>query len=112
MSWLLREEDVLAAIEQRRKGWQTSIAGAVVITRPALVQTFTPAAAAELDVAWCTPTGLGDGRRGLVVKRISVLPAHRVTIPRLRSGALVVAPGGTFERWRLQVGDRLEVAGS
>lgn len=113
MSWLLREEDVLAAIEERRKGWQRSIAGAVVITRPALVQTLTPTAAAELDIAWCTPASSpGDGRGTFVVKRISVLSAHRVALPRLRSGALVVAPGGTFERWRLQVGDRLEVAGS
>lgn len=109
MAWLLREKDVLAAVEDRRKGWQTSIAGAVVITKPAWVQTLTPAAAAELDIAWCSP---GDGDGAFVVKRISVLPARRVALPRLRPGALVVAPGGTFERWRLKVGDRLEVAGS
>jgi len=109
MAWLLREDEVLAALEDRRKGWQTSIAGAVVITKPAWVQTLTRAAAAELDIAWCGP---GDGGGAFVVKRISALPARRLARPRLRPGALVVAPAGTFERWRLQVGDRLEVAGS
>jgi hypothetical protein len=112
MPWLLREGDVLAAIEDRRKGWQTSIAGAVLIPSPAFVQTLTPAAVADLDVAWCVRASFGDGRTGYSVKRISVVHAHRLSVPRLRRGTLVVASGGTFERWRLAVGDRLEVRGS
>jgi hypothetical protein len=112
MPWLLREEDVLAAVEDRRKGWQTSISGAVVIGRPAFIQTLTPSAAANLDLAWCLPATLADGHRGYLVKRVSCLSPHRLALPRVRAGAVVVAPGGTFERWRLQVGDRLEVRGS
>jgi hypothetical protein len=112
MPWLLREEDVLAAVEDRRKGWQTSISGAVVIGRPAFLQTLTPSAAAVLDVAWCVPEALGGGRDGYQVKRVWCLPAHRIARPHVRSGVVVAAPGGTFERWRLQVGDRLEVRGS
>ncbi|HEX4862856.1 MAG TPA: hypothetical protein VFV02_02215 [Acidimicrobiales bacterium] len=112
MPWLLREGDVLAAIEDRRKGWQTSISGAVVITRPAFIQTLTRAAASELDIAWCIRAALGEDRAGYQVKRISILPGHRLAWPHLRPGALVAAPAGTFERWRLQVGDRLEVRGS
>lgn len=112
MPWLLREDDVLAAVEDRRKGWQTSISGAVVISRPAFLQTLTPSTASELDVAWCLPTTLEDGRREYLVKRISVLSAHRVAFPRLRARVVVVAAGGTFDRWHLQVGDRLEVRGS
>jgi hypothetical protein len=110
--WLLREDDVLAAVEDRRKGWQTSISGAVVISSPAFIHTLTPSVAAELDLAWCVPATLDDGRPGYQVKRLSVLSARRIAFPHVRAGALVVAPGGTFERWRLQVGDRLEVRGN
>lgn len=112
MPWLLREGDVLAAIEERRKGWQTSISGAVVITRPTFIHTLTPAAASELEIAWCLPASIGDDRAGYRVKRISILPAYRLARPHVRRGAVVVAPPGTFERWQLQVGDRLEVRGS
>jgi hypothetical protein len=112
MAWLLREGDVLAAIEERQKGWQTSLSGAVVITGVAFVHTLTPSSAADLDLAWCRPVSLGDERSGYAVKRISVLSARRVLFPRVLSGALVAAPGGSFERWRLQVGDRLEVRGA
>jgi hypothetical protein len=112
MPWLLREDDVLAALEDRRKGWQTSISGAVVIRRPALLQTLTRSSATELDVAWCLPTTLADGRLEYLVRRVSVLSAHRVALPRVRARVVVVAPRGTFERWHLQVGDRLEVRGT
>lgn len=111
MPWLLRDGDVLAAIEERRKGWQTSINGAIVIPGPAFIQTLTPTASAELDIAWCLPESLGDGR-GFRVKRISILPAYRLAFPHLRRGAVVAAPSGTFERWQLHVGDQLEVRGS
>ena len=112
MPWLLREGDVLAATEERRKGWQTSISGALVITSPTFIQTLTPAAASELEVAWCVPASIGDDRAGYRVKRISILSAHRLAWPHLRPGAVVVAPPGTFERWQLQVGDCLEVRGT
>jgi hypothetical protein len=62
-------------------------------------------------VAWCTRAdahGDGDGR-ALRVRRIAVVGRYRVSAPHLGGGRLVVAPAGTFERWRLQVGDRLEV---
>jgi hypothetical protein len=47
----------------------------------------------------------------LRVRRIKLIGRHRILPPRLGSGDLVVAPAGTFERWRLQVGDYLEVHG-
>ena len=112
MSWLLREDDVLAALEDRRRGWQTSVSGAVIVGRPGVVQTLTPSAAADLDLAWCVPTEVAAGRDGYLVKRISALPAHRFSFPRFRAGILVAAPGGSFERWNLCVGDCLEVRGS
>jgi hypothetical protein len=108
MSWLLRDGDVLATVEDRRRGWQASLQGALVLRGPALVHTLTPSQARALDVARCVPDG---GDRTLRVRRISVVARRRVSVPHLGSGGLVVAPAGTFERWRLQVGDRLEVRG-
>ena len=111
MPWLLREDDVLAAIETRRPGWQKNLTGAVIVGRPALVQTLTPSASAVLDTAWCVPTGVPPDRDGYKVKRISALSARRLSVPRFGAGILVVAPGGSFERWKLCVGDLLEVRG-
>lgn len=112
MSWLLREDEVLAALEERRPGWQTSITGAVIVGRPGVIQTVSRSAAAGLDTAWCVPTQIAPDRSGLLVKRVSTLGARRCSLPRFRVGVLVVAPEGSFERWKLCVGDRLEVRGS
>lgn len=112
MPWLLREDEVLAALEERRPGWQTTITGAVIVGRPGLIQTMSRTAAAHLDTAWCVPTRIEPDRSGFVVKRISSLGVRRCSVPRLRVGVLVVAPDGSFERWKLCVGDRLEVRGS
>ena len=109
MSWLLRDGDVLAVIEDRRKGWHRSLQGAVVIRAPAVVQTIT--CAASLDVAFCGTATLEDGLPGFRVRRLTSLSPWRVAPPHFRAGALVVAPRGTFERWRLHVGDCLEVRG-
>jgi hypothetical protein len=111
MSWLLRDGDVLAAVEERRRGWQASLQGALVLPGPALVHTLTPPGAGPLDVAWCAPTKLDGGGAAMQVRRIRVVGRRRVAPPHLGPGGLVVAPAGTFERWRLQVGDRLEVRG-
>jgi hypothetical protein len=109
MSWLLRDGDVLAAIEDPRKGWHRSLQGAMLLPRPAMVHTLVDAVA--LDVAWCGPATGGNGEPGFRVRRIAELPPRRLARPHLGAGALLVAPGGTFERWRLHVGDRLEVRG-
>jgi hypothetical protein len=109
MSWLLRDDDVLAAVEERRPGWQAPVQGVVILRGPVLVQTLTPSHARALDVAWCAPAErAGDGRTWRV-RRIAHVRPYRVSIPHLRGGGLVMAPGGTFERWQLKVGDRLEV---
>jgi hypothetical protein len=109
--WLLRDGDVLAAVEGRRRGWQASLQGALVLRGPALVQTLTPGTARALDVAWCRSDDRVAHERGLRVRRIGVLGRRRVAAPHLLRGGLVVAPAGTFERWHLRVGDRLEVRG-
>jgi hypothetical protein len=111
MPWLLRDGDVLAAVEDRRRGWQAGLQGALVWRGPAVVQTVIPSPARGLDVAWCVPDLLDEGRVGLRVRRMTVVPRRRVAPPHLGRGGLVVAPAGAFERWHLKVGDRLEVRG-
>lgn len=106
MSWLLREGDVLAAIEDRRPGWQIGLAGAVIVSPPAVVHTWK--AGTSLDLAWCAHARTDDGRPCLEVRRMTCMGPRRLARPRL-SGAVVAAGSGAFERWHLQVGDRLEV---
>jgi hypothetical protein len=107
MSWLIRDGDVLAALEMRRPGWPAAIQGAVVLRGPVLVQTLTSRVA--LDVAWCAPDPAPDGAECLVVRRIRCLEPGRVARPHFGTRPLVVAGRGAFERWHLQVGDRLEI---
>lgn len=111
MPWLLRDGDVLAAVEDRRRGWQACLQGALILRGPAVVQTVIPSQARGFDVAWCTPAPPDEGRPGLRVRRMAVVRRWRVAPPHLGRGGLVVAPAGAFERWHLQIGDRLEVRG-
>ncbi|MGH9054278.1 MAG: hypothetical protein ACRDYY_00170 [Acidimicrobiales bacterium] len=112
MAWLLRDGDVLAALEDRRRGWQSTLQGALVLTPPAFVQTMTRSSGAGgLDVAWCKPATLDGGDAGFLVVRIAAVRPRRAAAPRLGARTVVVAPAGTFERWRLRVGDHLEVRG-
>lgn len=108
MPWLLRDGDVLAAIEDRQKGWHHTLRGALILKAPTLVHTLS--APVSLDVAWCGASVLDTGNRGLLVKRVGAVAPRRLAVPQL-AGALVVATGGTFERWRLNVGDILEIRG-
>jgi hypothetical protein len=109
MPWLIRDGDVLAAVDAPGRGWRDSLHGVVVLRRPTVVHTLTRPPAKPLDVAWCTPATLDTGLPGLRVRRIAMLSPYRVAAPHIGHGALLVAAGGSFERWRLQVGDRLEV---
>lgn len=104
--WLLREGDVLAALEPRRAGWAKAIQGAVVIASPAFVHTM--ACAHGLDVAWCARLDAGGGEC-FEVRRMASLAGRRLARPQLSAGAIVAAGPGAFERWRLELGDRLEI---
>lgn len=105
MSWLLRDGDVLAAVETRRRGWADSLQGALVIPGPAILQTLTTPV--SLDVAWCGTTDQ-DGSK-LRVRRIGELRPYRLALPRVRPGCLLIANPGSFDRWHLRVGDQLEI---
>ena len=106
-AWLLREGEVLAALEiaetreERMQGLldRDGIAGALLI-RPArsvhsLGMQFT------LDVAVCD--------KDLVVLRTLCLRPGRLTRPSLKGRCILEAEKGAFERWKLRPGDRLEI---
>ncbi len=107
MSWLLREGEVLAAVDPPAKGWPHPIQGAVVRRRPVMVHTLT--SSQPVEVAWCDQSTTDGGEPCLLVRRMACLPKGRLGRPKLSRGAVVAAEPGAFERWNLQVGDRLEI---
>jgi hypothetical protein len=113
MSWLVRDGDVLAAVDEatslpdRVRGlWhRPPPVGALLLRPPFLLHTVGLPYA--VDVAFCD-----DGAEGHMAVTATVrLPPFRVARPRLRTKMLVVAADGAFERWHLAVGDELEVSG-
>jgi len=107
VSWLLRDGEVLASLEvadtrrARRRGLlgRDGIDGAMLLVPARSVHSLGMRFA--LDVAWCD--------RDLVVLRVVRLRRHRMTRPVARSHAVLEAEAGSFARWNLVVGDRLEL---
>ena len=109
MAWLTRQDDVLAAVHDRREEWASSGEG-VVVLRGLLVVARPGQAADEkgaFDVAWCRVESGGDVERLEVVR---LAPGRRRPILLGLSGrVLVLARAGALSRWGLAVGDHLEV---
>jgi uncharacterized membrane protein (UPF0127 family) len=110
MAWLVREGgDVLASAEVARRARERtqgllgrdagSMTGALVL-RPCR-QIHTLGMRFPIDVAFCDQEG--------VVLRTVTVPPWRVTRVVRRSGFVVEAAAGSFERWHLQAGDTIEV---
>jgi uncharacterized membrane protein (UPF0127 family) len=111
MAWLVREGgDVLASavvargIRQRTVGLlghrdAGEVTGALVL-QPCR-QIHTVGMRFPIDVAFCD-------RNGRVLRTVTV-PPWRVTRLVWRAGFVVEATAGSFERWRLQPGDTIEV---
>jgi uncharacterized membrane protein (UPF0127 family) len=107
VAWLLRDGEVLASLEvcetarARTRGLlgRDGVEGAVLI-RPA-VSVHTLGMRFPIDVAYCD----GD----LVVVRTATMARNRVGRPVLRSRSVVEAEAGSFARWGLEPGQRLEV---
>jgi hypothetical protein len=113
MSWLVRDGDVLATVDEatsrpdRLRGlWHRPPPVGALLLRPPLVL-HTVGLPYAVDVAFCD--GGSEGR--MAVTETVRLPPFRVARPRLGTKMLVVAADGAFERWRLTVGDELEVSG-
>jgi uncharacterized membrane protein (UPF0127 family) len=111
VAWLLREGDVLATVEvsdnpgDRVKGLvgRPEPEGALLLRRPLLLHTI--GVGFGVDLAFCN--------QEMEVTEITRLGRSRIALPRWSSGhrLVVVARKGAFDRWRLAVGDRLEVKG-
>ncbi|HVF73781.1 MAG TPA: DUF192 domain-containing protein [Acidimicrobiales bacterium] len=109
MPWLLREGEVLAALEvadarsSRRRGLlgRDSFEGALLL-RPAR-SVHTVGMRFAIDVAYCD----GDLR---VLETVCMAP-WRVGKPRLKARSVIEAEAGAFDRWGLHAGDALEMKG-
>src|SRR5262245_58845822 len=107
MAWLLRDEQVLAALEvatarrERMRGLlgRDGIDGALLLRPGKSVHSF--GMRFPIDVAFCD--------REMVVLRTVGLPPNRMTRLSLRCHCIIEAEMGAFERWKLQAGDQLEV---
>ena len=105
--WLIREGDVLASVEvahgvgARARGLlgRDGLDGAILL-RPAK-QIHTLGMRFALDVAYLD--------RELTVLAMARMRPWRMGAPRLRARAVLEAEAGSFERWRLAVGDVLEI---
>lgn len=108
MAWLLREGEVLAALEiaesrkSRRKGLlgREGIDGALLLPS-ARMGVHSIGMRFALDVAFCDTD--------MTVRRILRLKPLRMTRPSPRAPRVLEAEAGAFDRWKLQVGDQLEI---
>ena len=109
MPWLVRDGDVLATVEvaasraARRRGLvgRDHVEGAFVIRPCRQVHTF--GMRVPIDAMFCD----ADGR----VLRVVHLPPKRISRPVWSARFVVEAAAGAADRWRIDLGDRLEVTG-
>lgn len=107
MPWLVRDGEVLAtltvaeSVADRSRGLlgRKGLEGALLL-RPAM-SVHTLGMRFDLDVAYCDA--------GLVVVDVATMRRWRVGRPRLGARSVIEAEAGSFDRWRLRPGDRLEV---
>src|SRR4051812_23032087 len=109
MTWLVREDDVLAVAEvaesrrERTRGLagRDELEGALVLRPCRQVHTF--GMRFPIDVAFCDRAG--------VVLHVSCLAPRRMSRVVWRSAFAIEARSGSFERWKLQPGDVVEIKG-
>ena len=110
MAWLVRNGDVLATVETadtrsaRRRGLlgRDRVDG-VLRLQARSVHTF--GMRMSIDVATCIPVGR-DGYRGV---RVLTVPPRRGTRPAWRASVVLEAEAGSFRRWDVRPGDKVEV---
>jgi len=107
MAWLVRDGDVLATAEiassskARRRGLlgRSGYEGALILRPCHSIHTFFMRF--SIDVAFCDRDG--------VVLRTGTMRPWRLSAVVRRAAFAVEAEAGAFERWKLRVGDRIEV---
>lgn len=110
MPWLVRDGEVLASVEtassrrERRRGLigRDHIEG-VLRLRARSIHTF--GVRFPIDVAFCAPAGRDLYR----VVRVLTVPPRRITRPTWSGSVAIEATAGSFRRWGVRSGDRLEV---
>ncbi|HEV8064204.1 MAG TPA: DUF192 domain-containing protein [Acidimicrobiales bacterium] len=109
MGWLLKGDKVLASLEiaegtvARGKGLlgRKSIDGAMLLAKTNGVHSF--GLRFEIDVAWLDADH--------VVLGVKTMKKWRIAWPKRHTKSMLEAEAGAFERWGLQVGDKLELGG-
>ena len=109
MTWLVRDDDVLAVAEvatsrrQRTRGLigRDAFEGAFILRPCRQVHTFGMRFA--IDIAFCDRSG--------TVLHVSTLAPKRMSRPVWRSAFAIEARAGSFDRWRLRPGDVVEIKG-
>jgi uncharacterized membrane protein (UPF0127 family) len=108
--WLVHEDKVLATLEvaqsmgTRARGLlgRDGIEGAILLTPARSVHTVRMRFA--IDVAYL------DGDHQVV--RIVTMKPNRIGVPVWRARSVIEAEAGSFERWGLRAGDRVEIRGA
>jgi uncharacterized protein len=109
VAWLLRDGEVLASVEvassrrDRARGLlgRDGIEGALLLRPCRSVHTM--GMRFPLDVAYCDAD--------MTVVRVARVGRHRIGLPVWRSRTVIEAESGSFARWNLRPGDKLEVKG-
>jgi len=109
MAWLLRDGEVLATLDVADSIWarfrgllgRDGVEGALLLRPTKSVHTL--GMRFPIDVAFCD--------RQMVVVAVRTMRPHRLGRLRWRAHCAIEAEAGAFERWRLRVGDQLEVRG-
>ncbi|WP_420639873.1 DUF192 domain-containing protein [Candidatus Poriferisocius sp.] len=107
MAWLVCDDQVLATVDMA-VGWRQRARGLlgrdrydrVLLLRPAF-SVHTLGMRFPIDVAYLD--------RNLVVLKTTTMGRHRVGLPVWRARAVLEAEAGSFSRWGIRPGDRLEV---
>jgi uncharacterized membrane protein (UPF0127 family) len=110
MPWLLRDGEVVAAVEvargrrDRRRGLlgRDGIDGAILLTPARAIHTV--GMRFPIDVAYCRRDA-----GGLVVTDMVCMRPGRVGRPRPLARCVIEAEAGAFERWGIAIGDVLEL---
>ena len=110
MPWLVHDSKVLATLEvadsvtSRSRGLlgRDGIEGALLLAPARSVHTVRMRFA--IDVAFLDADD--------VVLRIITMPPNRVSRPMWRARSVIEAEAGSFDRWNLRPGDRLEIRGT
>ena len=109
MTWLVRDDDVLAVAEvaasrrERTRGLmgRADVEGALVLRPCRHVHTF--GMRFPIDVAFCDGSG--------TVLHLSTLAPRRMSRPVLNAAFAIEARAGSFYRWNLKPGDVVEIKG-